>query len=108
MEGRSCGFIIWCVFGIIFLCLAVFSWFSKKPVGFWANADVCEVRDIKKYNHALSGLFSIFGIVTIALGVPLLAGQNSAWVLLSVMGVMIESIIAMAVYTLVIEKKYRK
>ena len=77
-------------------------------MGFWANADVCEVRDIKKYNHALSGLFSIFGIVTIALGVPLLAGQNSAWVLLSVMGVMIESIIAMAVYTLVIEKKYRK
>lgn len=108
MEGRIFGFIIWCVFGIIFICLAVFSWFSKNPVGFWANADVCEVRDVKKYNHALSGLFGLFGIVTIALGVPLLAGQNSAWVLFSVIGVMIESIIAMAVYTLVIEKKYRK
>lgn len=108
MDGRHFGFIMWCVFGIMFLCLAVFAWFSKNPVGFWANADVCEVRDVKKYNHALSGLFAIFGIVTIALGIPLLMGQNSVWVLFSVMGVMMETIIAMAVYTLVIEKKYRR
>ncbi|MCI8669562.1 MAG: hypothetical protein HFI34_08600 [Lachnospiraceae bacterium] len=108
MEGRILGFILWCVFSIMFLGLAAFSWFSKNPVGFWANADVCEVRDVKEYNHALSRLFGIFGIVTIVLGIPLLAGQNSAWVLLSVAGVMIESIIAMAVYTLVIEKKYKK
>ena len=55
-----------------------------------ANADVFEVTDIKKYNHAVAKLFCIFGIVLIVLGIPLLA------------------IIAMVVYSLVIEKKYKK
>ena len=42
-----------------------------------------------------------------SLGIPLLAGQNSAWIILSILGVMAESIAAMAVYSLVIEKKYK-
>ena len=77
-------------------------------MGFWANADVFEVTDIKKYNHAVAKLFCIVGIVLIVLGIPLLAGQNSPWILLSVAGLVMESIIAMIVYTLVIEKKYKK
>lgn len=108
MEGGTIAFIMWCVFGSMFLCLAIYAWFSKKPMGFWANAKVFEVTDVRKYNHAVAKLFGIFGIVLIALGIPLLAGQNSAWALLSVVGVMLESIAAMAVYSLVIEKKYKK
>ncbi len=107
MEGKITGFLIWCAFGNMFLGLAVYAWFSKKPVRFWANAEVFQVTDTKKYNHALSKLFCIFGIILIALGIPLLPGQNSAWVLLSVAGMMVEGIIAMAVYSLVIEKKYK-
>ena len=42
------------------------------------------------------------------LGLPLLEGQGSPLVMFSVIGVMIETIVAMAVYTLVIEEKYRK
>lgn len=106
MEGKTIGFIIWCIFGSIFLCLAVYSWFSKKPMRFWANVEVFEVSDVKKYNYAVAKLFCIFGIVLIVLGVPLLIGQNSAWILLSVIGVMIESITVMAIYSLKIEKKY--
>lgn len=56
----------------------------------------------------ISRLFCIFGIVFIALGIPLLDGQNSAWIVLSIVGVMAESIAAMAVYSLMIEKKYKK
>lgn len=107
MEANMVGFIAWSIVGGIFLCLAVYSWFARKPVGFWANTKIPEVTDIKKYNRALSILFCLFGIVLIALGLPLLAGEDSAWVLLSVVGVMLESIAAMAVYTLVIEKKYK-
>ncbi len=77
-------------------------------VCFWANTEVFEVSDVKKYNHAVFKLFCIFGIVFVALGFPLLAGQNSEWALLSVVGVMIESITPMAVYSIVIERKYRK
>ena len=110
MEGRMLGFIVYCMIGMAFLCFAVYAWFSKKPkpVGFWANAELFEVTDIKKYNHAMSKLSGTFGVVLMVLGFPLLAGQNSAWAMLSVVGVMIESIAAMVVYVLVIEKKYRK
>lgn len=82
--------------------------FAKKPLGFWANAKVFEVTDIKKYNRAVGKLFCTFGIVFAILGIPLISGQNSPWILLSVLGIMIETIVAMAVYSLVIEKKYKK
>lgn len=55
-----------------------------------------------------SAIGCIFGIVLIVLGIPLLAGRNSPWILLSVAGLVMESIIAMVIYTLVIEKKYKK
>ena len=42
-----------------------------------------EVKDRKKYNAAVGKLFSVFGIVFILLGLPLLAGQNSPWIFLS-------------------------
>lgn len=104
------GFIVFCMIGGMFLCWAVYTWFSKKlkPMGFWANAEMFEVTDIKKYNRAVAKLFGTFGVVLMVLGLPLLAGQNSAWTMLSVVGVMVESIAAMVVYTIVIEKKYRK
>jgi len=38
----------------------------------------------------------------------LLKGQNSPGILLSILGVMLESIALMIVYTTVVEKKYRK
>ena len=108
MTGEIIGFVIWIILGCLFICLGVFSFFSKKAMGFWANAEMFEVTDIKKYNRAVAKLFCAFGIVFIFLGFPLLSEQNSAWVLLSVVGVVVESITAMVVYTTVIEKKYKK
>lgn len=67
-----------------------------------------EVTDRKKYNAAVGKLFIILGIVFILLGLPLLAGQNSPWIFLSVLGALMECIIAMIVYTVVIEEKYKK
>ncbi len=110
MEDRTIAFLAYCLLGCMFLGWSVYTWFSKKPkpMGFWANAKMFEVTDVKKYNRATAKLFGVFGIVLIVLGFPLLAGQNSAWAMLSIVGVMVESIAAMAVYILVIEKKYRK
>lgn len=107
MTGQIIGFIIWGFMGLIFICLGVYSLFSKKPMGFWANAQMFEVTDIKKYNSAVAKLFCGFGFVFILLGLPLLAGQNSAWILLSVLGVMLEVIAMMVIYVTVIEKKYK-
>lgn len=102
------GFIIWSIIGCLFICLGIYSLFAKKAMGFWANAEMFPVTDIKKYNGAVAKLFFVFGIVFIILGFPLLLEQNSLWILFSVLGIMIESITAMIVYTTVIEKKYKK
>lgn len=108
MIGRIIGFVIWSLFAAFFVGLGIYAYFSKKEIVFWANGEMFEVTDIKSYNVAMSKLFCVYGMVFLILGLPLLSGQNSAWILLSVLGVMIESIIAMIVYTTVIEKKYRR
>lgn len=107
--GKIIGFVIWALLGAAMIGLGIYAAvFSKKPMRFWANAEVFEVTDIKRYNRAVAKLFYVYGAVLIVLGTPLLAGQNSAWILLSVLGLMAESIVMMAVYTQVIEKKYKK
>ncbi len=102
------GFIIWAVVGAFFAGIGIFSFSAKKAVGFWANSEMYEVTDIKKYNCAMGKLWIAFGIVFTILGLPLLRGQNSPLILVSILGVMVEVIAAMAVYTQVITPKYRK
>jgi len=101
------AFIIWLAVGCFFIISGIISFFSKKPGSFWANAKVFEVNDVKKYNHALGKLWCVFGILFAISGIPLLAGQNSPFILLSVLAVFIEVISVMIIYTQVIEKKYR-
>lgn len=104
------GFIIWAVMGLLFVGLGIYAFLSKRevPFGFWANADVFPVEDVKGYNRAVGKLWCGYGVVFALLGTPLLGGQNSALILLSVVGIMAESIAAMVIYVTVIEKKYRK
>lgn len=104
------AFGIWCLISGLFILLGIYSFLSKKEVafGFWANAETFPVNDIKAYNRAMGKLWCVFGVVLAVLGLPLLKGQNTAFILLSILGVMAEAIITMGVYTTVIEKKYRK
>ena len=110
MTEMMLAFTIWSIIGLLFIILGIYAFFSKKaqPMGFWANAKMFEVTDVRKYNAAMGKLFIGFGIVFIILGLPLLSGQNSALIILSVFGVMAEVILMMAIYTIVIEKKYKK
>ena len=110
MTEMILSFTIWSIIGLLFIILGIYAFFSKKaqPMGFWANAKMFEVTDVRKYNAAMGKLFIGFGMIFIILGLPLLSGQNSALIILSVFGVMAEVIIMMAIYTIVIEKKYKK
>lgn len=108
MEGRIIGFIVWAIVGCIMIGIGISAFFSKEAVGFWANIKTFPVNDIKGYNHATGKLFILYGVVFVVLGIPLLDGQNTPYILLSVLGVMIETIAIMAIYTLYITKKYRK
>lgn len=104
------AFVIWLLMSIAFVILGIYASVSKKEVafGFWANADTFPVNDVKAYNRAVGKLWIVFGIVFAVLGLPLLKGQNNPFIILSILGIMIEAIAAMVVYTTVIEKKYRK
>ena len=70
--------------------------------------ETIKVKDVKGYNRASGLLFIIYGIIFVILGIPLLEGQNTPYVLLSVIGVMVETIVIMAAYSLVIVKKYEE
>ena len=100
------GFVIWSLLGVFIIGLGIKDMFSKNPVGFWANTET--VKDVKGYNRASGLLFIIYGIIFVILGIPLLEGQNTPYVLLSVIGVMVETIVIMAAYSLVIVKKYEE
>ncbi|MCH5267212.1 MAG: hypothetical protein J1E62_02610 [Lachnospiraceae bacterium] len=102
------GFIIWCVVGCMFFGFGVASFYSKRVVGFWAGGKIPAVTDMKAYNHAVGKLWCVFGIIFIFMGIPLLDGQNSPFVLLSVVGAMIWTIAMMVIYELGIMRKYRK
>ena len=102
------AFVVWAIIGLIFVGLGVLAFFSKKPMGFWANAEMFQVSDTKRYNRTMGIMWCIFGVVFALLGLPLLAGENSPYIMLSVVGVMLEVIAFMVIYVLVIEKKYRK
>ena len=110
MTETMLAFIFWSIIGLLFIILGIYAFFSKKaqPMGFWANAKMFEVTDVRKYNAAMGKLFIGFGMIFIILGLPLLSGQNSALIILSAFGVMAEVILTMAIYTIVIEKKYKK
>lgn len=102
------GFIIGVIVGCFFIGIGISSFHTKEAVGFWANAKMFEVNDIKGYNHAMGKLWCVFGIVFILLNIPMLDGQNSPLVMITILGVMVEVIVLMIIYTQVIEKKYRK
>jgi phosphatidylglycerophosphate synthase len=102
------GLILWCAVGALIIAWGIAARFAKKPVHFWANAEPTPVTDVRRYNRAVGRLFCVYGTVFILLGLSLLAGQNSPWFILSVLGVVFATIITMAVYTIAIEEKYRK
>ena len=108
MSGNITGFVLWFIVGCAFIGLGVYARSSQKPMGFWANAKVFAVTDVKKYNNAMAKLFIIFGIIFIILGLPLLLKTTTLLIFVPMIGVMLESIVAMIVYTIVIEKKYKK
>lgn len=89
--------------------IGINAFFSKKtvPFDFWANIKTVPVKDIRGYNRAIGKLFIIYGLILIVLGLPMLKGQNTPFILLSILGVMIETIVIMIIYSLCVEAKYR-
>lgn len=107
-TGALIGFVLWLAGGCLLVALGIRAFFAKKEVGFFSNVKALNMRDVKAYNRAVGKLFIVYGIVFMALGLPLLAGQNSGLILISILGTVAETIGAMAVYILVIQNKYER
>ena len=109
MHGVEIAVMIWEVVGIVFILYGIYMIFSKrqKPFGFYANIkELPEVEDVKSYNRALGKLFCCYGVAFMLIGLPMLAG--GAGVVLSMIGMLFITIALVALYTLKVEKKYRK
>ncbi|CEQ11349.1 Uncharacterised protein [[Clostridium] sordellii] len=105
-------FIIWILVGIFFIGEGIYCIKSKKEVaiGFWTNGKkpLIEDKNIKTYNKDLGKLWCVFGFFFILLGIPLLGEQNSPLMIITLVGIILEFIILIAVYTIKIEGRYRK
>lgn len=101
-------FSIWCVISLIFIGIGIASFFANNPMGFWANEKMFDVTDVKKYNYAVGKLWIVFGIILNLLGIPLIKGKDSPYIIITILGVPAAVAGLMIIYTLVIEKKYKK
>lgn len=109
MHGVETAVMIWEVMGVVFILYGIYMILSKrqKPFGFYANIkELPEVEDVKGYNRAMGKLFCCYGAAFMLIGLPMLAG--GAGVVLSMIGMLFITIALVALYTLKVEKKYRK
>lgn len=110
MEERVIAFVIWAIMGVLFIVMGVYKFNSRKtePFGFWANAEIVPIEDVKGYNRALGRLWCVYGVLFTLIGLPLLDAQNSGLIIIPILGAMFISIAAMVAYVVVIEPKYSK
>lgn len=101
------GFTLWEITGCLFIVFGIYTFYAKHAIGFWANEKMFKVKDIKTYNHKLGKLWILFGLIFNLLGIPLLAGQNSPLIMITLIGVVFEVIALILIYTSYIEDKYR-
>ncbi len=101
------GFVIYSLVSAIFLGIGVFTWRSKKPVGFFTGVEPPKVKDVSRYNRSVAALWIVYALLMEILGIPILfLEQNSAGFVPIVLGAAALTIAVCIVY-LRIEKKYR-
>ena len=100
------AYIGWLLVSAVFYGFGIYAWTADKPVSFWNFTQQIQVNHVEKYNQAVAKLWISFAVLFDIIGLPVLAGQNSAWIVFLVLGTMAWAIALMAVYT-GIEKKYR-
>ena len=82
MEERFIAFTIWGIIGLLFIVMGIYEFHSKKakPFGFWANAEVAPIEDVKGYNRALGILWCVYGVLFTLIGLPLLdTAKRNKW-----------------------------
>ena len=101
------GFIIWTVCSLVMVIIGIVTWRSETAVGFFTGVKPPEIKDVKKYNHAVAILWIVYGVGLEACGIPFLyLEQNSAGFILPLCISVALSLGLVIVYVF-IERKYR-
>lgn len=101
------AFIIWTLVAVLFLCIGISCRKSKDAVGFFTGCKPPQMKDVKKYNQAVSTLWFVSAGIFEILGVPFLfLEQNSAGFIPIIFAVVYGVLLMTAVY-LKIESKYK-
>ena len=110
MTEGIIAFVIWILVSFVFVGIGIYDLRVNEVVGFWSNVKKPVVNDenLKAYNRAVGILWIAFAVIFMLLGLPLLAGDNSPLIVITLLGSLAEIVALMAVYVLVIEKKYCK
>ena len=99
------AFILWSLISLVFLGIGIWSWRSKKPVGFFSGVRPPAVSDVRKYNRAVAMLWFVYALLFVLLGLPFLfLKRHSAGFLLSVLGVPVISIGLAVAYTRILRR----
>lgn len=105
--GMVIGFVIWSIVAGIFLSIGISGWKSKDPVGFFTFRKPPTVKDVKKYNQAVSLLWMIAAAVLEIIGIPFLFLKQNSPLFLPIIFAIIILILAMMIGYTKIEAKYR-
>lgn len=110
MTEGVLAFVLWILVSLIFVVIGIYDLRAKEVVGFWSNGKKpsVEKENLKAYNRAVGILWIAYAVILMLLGLPLLAGDNSPLIVITLLGTMAEVVLLMAVYVIVIEKKYCK
>ena len=101
------GFIVWTLITLVFVYIGITIRNSNIPVNLFTFGDIPKVNDIKGYNKAVSNLWLVFTVLFEVVGVSLMfVKQNSPFVILIVLGVVLLVVGMMVIYTK-IESKYK-
>ncbi|MCR4691418.1 MAG: hypothetical protein K5739_08740 [Lachnospiraceae bacterium] len=99
------GFIIWSIVALIFVGIGICARKAKEPVGFFTGVKPPVVKDVVKYNHAVSNLWFAYAILLEIFGLPLLfLKQNSPGFVLSILGTVAISIGLAIAYSFILAK----
>ena len=101
------GFVVWSIIAALFVGIGISGLKSKNAVGFFTFAKVPIVRDVKKYNRAVSMIWFMGAVLLEMMGAPLFFfEQNSPIFIFVVMGVLF-LVIGMIISYIKVENKYR-
>lgn len=102
------GFLIWSIVAAVFMGIGIGSRKSEQAVGFFTGVKPPAMRDVKKYNHAVSMLWFISAVLFEIMGVPLLFLEQNSPVFMFVIFGVVFLIIGMIIGYLRIETKYKE